>query len=41
MHLPWLRIQFAPNGTGEKKPEFQWRQARCVMGRTFIGAQLG
>ena len=25
----------------QKKPEFQWRQARCVMGRTFIGAQLG
>jgi hypothetical protein len=38
--LPWIRIRCASNGTGKRKPEFPTRQATCVMGRTFIGAQL-
>jgi hypothetical protein len=25
----------------QRKPEFRQRQARCVMGRTFVGAQAG
>jgi hypothetical protein len=24
-----------------KKARFRWRRARCVMGRTFVGAQVG
>jgi hypothetical protein len=28
------------NGTGKRKSECRRRQPRCVMGRTFIGAQL-
>jgi hypothetical protein len=27
--------------TGKEEPEFRRGQARCVMGRTFVGAQVG